>query len=269
MRHVRAWTTRERRRAARYLMRHAFLEIRYLARGPEREEDSAAALERIGLLADACHNLPGAGRAPRRRDPDPFIGPWKSVTTGKHAWMASVLKSANLDTAWLDAAPLGPPSVTPADRPRLARGGFRFPRSLREYAALDTSALRALLVEAKELGWPTTGEPDDLLRHAAADGTHLLRAIRPGEMLFGPDREGLAEYRCLMEMDDGAVVVSRLWLRPASFAAQPRELSLARNLWLGASVKQWHERDAYLWRHDHLASAPACPLCTSRPRPEQ
>ena len=221
------------------------------------------------MIADACHNLPGAGRAPRRGDPDPFIGPWKAVTTGKHDWLASVLKSANLDTAWLDAAPSWPPAVKPADRPRLALGGFRFPRGLREYVALDTSALRALLADAKERGRPATGEPDDLLRHTAADGTHLLRAIRPGEMLFGPDREGLAEYRCLMEMDDGAVVVSRLRLRPTSFAAQPRRLSLARNLWLAASVKQRHERDTYLWWRDHLAANPACPLCTSRPTPKE
>lgn len=266
---MRAWTTRERRRAARYLMWHAFIEIRYLARAPKGKEDPATALERIGLLADACHNLPGEGRAPRRGDPDPFMGPWKSVTTGQHAWMASVLKSASLDTAWLDAAPVWPPTVTPADRPRLAWGGFRFPRSLREYAALDTNALRALLVDATEFGCPTSGEPDDLLRHTAADGTHLLRAIRPGEMLFEPHHEGLAEYRCLMEMDDGSVVVDRLWLRPTSFAAQPRRLSLARNLWLAASVKQRHERDTYLWRRDHDASAPACPLCTSRPTPQQ
>jgi hypothetical protein len=193
------------------------MEIRYLARGPEGKEDPTTALERIGLLADACHNLPGAGCAPRRGDLDPFIGPWRSITTGEHAWMAGVLKSANLDTAWLDAAPLGPPAVTPAERPRPTWGGFRFPRSLREYAALDTSALRVLLVDAKELGWPTTGVPDDLLRHTAADGTHLLRAIRPGEMLFGPDRDGLATTGILRH------AASRVLARPQPVACGQRD----------------------------------------------
>lgn len=246
----------------------AFMEIRHLARGPAGRDDPAAALERIGMIADACHNLPGAGRVPQEGDLDPFVGPSKSDTMGKHAWMAGVLKSANLDTAWLDAAPLVPPVVTPVDRPRLAWGGSRFPRSLREYAALDTSALRALVMDARELGWPAAGTSSEPLRHIAADGTHLLRTVRPGETRLA-EREGLAQYRCLTEMDDGAVVVSRLWLRPAAFAAQPRGLSVAHNLWLAASVKQRHERDTYLWMRGHLASVPDCPVCTSQPTHEQ
>jgi hypothetical protein len=81
----------------------------------------------------------------------------------------------------------------------VADGRFRLPRSLREYTALDANALRAMLVDATEFGWPTSGEPDDLLRHTAADGIHLLRATRPDEILFDPHHQGLAEYRCLTE----------------------------------------------------------------------
>lgn len=247
-------------------MATAFIEIRYLARGPKGKEDPAAALERIGWLADACHNLPGVAgsRPPRWGETDAFIGPWKSSNPDQHAWMASVLKSAGLDTAWLAAAPPWPPLVPPAERPRLARRGVRFPRELREYAELDTEALRALLVDAREHGSRPKLAPGSELTHVAPDGRHLLRAVRRGEMLFGPAREGLAEYRCLLRMDDGAVVVARFRLRPAAFAAVPRGLSLIRRLWLTASVPQRHERDTYLWNRDHQADSPDCPICASR-----
>jgi hypothetical protein len=96
--------------------------------------------------------------------------------------MAGVLKHTDLDTAWLDAAPVVPPVFMPAEHPRLARSGIRFPRSLREYAAVDTRTLRALLNDATELGWPAKGTPDSILAHVAPDGRHLLRAIRRGEM---------------------------------------------------------------------------------------
>lgn len=259
---MRRWNRRERERAARKLMWFAFVEIRYLARGPKGTEDPAAALERIGWLADACHNLPGvAGRRPSRwGDTDPFIGPWKSSRPGQHAWMAGVLKSAGLDTAWLDAAPLWYPPIDPVERPRLARGGVRFPRGLREYAELDTEALRALLTDAWEHGARKVGT-GPMLTHAAPDGRHLLRAVRRGELRFDTEHEGLDEYRCLVQMNDGVVAVDRYWLRPAVLAEVTRGLSLARRLWLSASVPQRHERDMYLWHRAHKENSPDCLIC--------
>jgi hypothetical protein len=260
---MRPWNRRQRERAAGYLMARGFVEIRYSAFRAKSEEDPAARIEWVRVVADACHNLPGViGKPPPRPgDVDPFIGPWKSSNPALHAWMAGVLKEAGLETAWLDAAPLLLPALTPAERPRLGRGGIRFPRSLREYAAVNTDTLRALLNDAKELGWPK-GTPESILAHVAPGGRHLLRAIRPGEMLFGPEREGLAEYRCLQQMVDGAVVVTRFWLRPTAVDAIPRGLSPVRQLWLAASVQQRHERDDYLWRRDHRATSPDCRLCS-------
>jgi hypothetical protein len=181
--------------------------------------------------------------------------------------MASVLKSAGLDTAWLDAAPLSYPPIDPVERPRLARGGIRFPRGLREYAELDTEALRALLTDAHEPGSRKVGN-NSLLTHAAPVGRHLLRAVRRGEFRFGPQYEGLDEYRCLVQMNDGVVAVARYWLRPVALAEVPRGLSLARRFWLAASVPRRHERDAYLWHRAHKANSPDCPICDDTTDPQ-
>jgi len=242
----------------------AFIEIRYFARGPRGKEDPAAALERIGWLADACHNLPGvAGRRPPRwGEPDPFVGPWKSSNPDQHAWMAKALESAGLDTAWLDAAPQWYPPVDPVERPRLAWGGIRFPRGLREYAELDAEALRALLTDAREHG-PRQAGTGPVLTHAAPGSRYLLRAARRGELRFGPEYEGLDEYRCLVRMNDGAIAVARYWLRPETVAKVPCGISLPHRLWLAASVPQRHERDMYLWNRAHKAGSPDCPICTS------
>jgi hypothetical protein len=114
-------------------------------------------------------------------------------------------------------------------------------------------------------------EPGVALRHVAPDGRHLLRAIRPGELLFRPERDdGLAEYRCLMQMEDGAIVNSRLHLRPAAVAAQPSGIPLARRLWLAASVPQRHERTCTygtaitITPHPTVGSAP--PRESARPQ---
>ena len=56
-------------------------------------------------------------------------------------------------------------------------------------------------------------------------------------------------------------VVARYWLRPVAFAKASRGLSLARRLWLSASVPQRHERDTYLWSHAHKENFPYCPIC--------
>jgi hypothetical protein len=160
----------ERERAAKRLMSQAFVEIRALAYTAEDEEDPAGALERIRLLADACHNLPRVigCRPPRPGDADPFIGPWRHPR--EHDWMARVLQPAGLDTAWLDAAPRWPPVLAPAERPRLARGGIRFPRSFYEYTSVDTATLRSLVSEALEAGSPPEARQAYLrllLAHAA------------------------------------------------------------------------------------------------------
>lgn len=262
----RSWDRRERERAAKRLMSQAFIEIRTLAHTAKDKEDSADALERIRLLADTCHNLPGVigRRPPRPGDADPFIGPWRNPR--EHNWMARVLQSAGMDTAWLDTAPRWPPVLlAPVERPRLARGGIRLPRSLQEYASVDTSTLRSLVTEALEAGPPPEARRKYLrllLAHVAPEGRHLLRAIRPSERPTLA-ANGLTEFRCLAQMNDQAVIAFRPRLRSEALAVIPHRLSPVRQLWLAASTPRRHERDDYLWVRAHQRIMPDCPLCES------
>lgn len=263
----RRWNRRERERAAKQLMSQAFIEVRTLAYTAKDKEDPTDALERIRLLADACHNLPGViGRwPPRRGDVDPFIGPWRHPR--EHNWMARVLKSTDLDTAWLDAAPRWPPVLAPVDRPRLAHGGIRLPRSLHEYTSVDTTTLRSLVNETLEAGSPPEARQAYLrllLAHVSSEGHHLIRAIRPGERPISAS-SGLAEFRCLVRMNDRAVIAFRPRLRSEALTAIPRRLSPVRQLWLAASTPRRHERDDYLWIRAHQRTMPDCSFCESPP----
>jgi hypothetical protein len=234
----RRWNRRERERAAKRLMSQAFMEIRVLACTAKDKEDPADALERIRLLADACHNLPGVigRRPPRPGDADPFIGPWRHPH--EQNWMARVLKSTDLETAWLDAASRWPPVLAPMERPRLARCGIRLPRSLHEYTSVDTTRLRSLVNEALEGGSPLEARQSYLrllLAHVSPEGRHLIRAIRPGERPASAS-SGLTEFRCLVRMNDRAIIAFRPQLRSEALTAIPRRLSPVRQLWLAAST---------------------------------
>jgi hypothetical protein len=86
-------------------MFRSYTDIRAIARNPERVGDPAAALARIRMIADACHNLPGAARPGRRGSgPDPFAWARQTASPYRREWLAEVLQSLGLDTAWLDTA---------------------------------------------------------------------------------------------------------------------------------------------------------------------
>lgn len=179
--------------------------------------------------------------------------------------MARVLKAANLDTAWLDAAPRWPPAITPVERPRLAPGGIRLPLSLCEYTSVNTATLRSLVSQALEADPPPEARQKYLrllLTHVAPEGRHLLRAVRTGERPALAS-SGLTEFRCLAQMNDRAVIAFRPRLRSEALAVIPHRLSPIRQLWLAASTPQRHERDDYLWVGAHQRTMPDCPLCAS------
>jgi hypothetical protein len=105
----RPWTRRERERAENGVLSRGLIDIRTIAYRPEIAGDPAAALERIRVIADACHNLPGNARRHRQgSDPDPFAWAWQTVSPETREWLAEVFGSLGLDTAWLDAIPGGP-----------------------------------------------------------------------------------------------------------------------------------------------------------------
>lgn len=108
----RPWTRRDRSRAEIAVLSRGFIEIRTIAYKPEVVGDPAAALERIRMIADACHNLPGAARVHRRGShPDPFAWAWQTASSDKREWLAGAFQSLGLDTADLDAIPVGQSSA--------------------------------------------------------------------------------------------------------------------------------------------------------------
>lgn len=265
------WRRRERTRVVNNLLRMALVEIRYLARHPETAEDQDNALDRIGMIADACHNLPGAERIRPRTayDLDPFIYLWQTATPAQREWLIRQFQSLGADYQYLlDSTPWPPPARAPATRPRLRRRGTRVPHTLSEYVAMDTATLRTLALEAAALEPPGRKRPEHTLAHLDPTGRHLLRASRPGEVLFLPaGPHDLRQYRGLLQMMDGATIVGHLRLRASSFASLPSNMTVAERLRLAATVPQSHERDTHLWTRDHRASVPHCPLCLPGPTP--
>ena len=266
------WGRRERTRIVNGLLRLALIEIRYLARQPETAEDRGGALDRIGMIADACHNLPGAERIHPRTpyDLDPFVYLWQTSTPAQRKWLIARFQSLDVDYQYLlDSAPWPPPARTPAMRPRLRRRGARVPHTLSEYVALDTATLRSLTLEAAALEPSGRKRPEHTLAHLDPAGRHLVRASRPGEVLFLPaGPHDLHQYRGLLQMMDGATIVGHLRLRASSFASLPSNMTVAERLRLAATVPQPHERDTHLWTRDHRATDPQCPLCRPSPTPE-
>jgi hypothetical protein len=120
--HARPWTRRERERVATGVMSRGFTDIRSIAHKPEIAGDSAAAFERIRMIADACHNLPGAAR-PRRRGngPDPLAWAWQTASPDQREWLVQVLQSLGLDAVRLDTVP----TRHSPDHPRRIREGNR------------------------------------------------------------------------------------------------------------------------------------------------
>jgi hypothetical protein len=118
----RPWTKREREDAVIGAISRGFIEIRTIAYKPEIVGDPAAALKRIHMIANACHNLPGVTRRSRRgKGPDPFAWAWDTASSDEREWFTTVFRSLRLDTAWLDTIPVRKSS----DGPRRTRGRIR------------------------------------------------------------------------------------------------------------------------------------------------
>lgn len=236
-----------------------------LAASPDESRHPDGHLAEIHLIADVCHNLPGAASVRTADGYDPFIYMWQTATPDQQRWLIGHLKRLGVDYRYLmQSPPWPPPATTPAQRPRLARRSWRIPRDPNAFAALDTAKLQELVREAHTLEPPGRKSPEWTLAHLHPQGQHILRASRPGEPLFlpaGPD--DLRQYRGLLQMRDGATVVGHLRLRESSFATLPPNLSPIKRRQLAAAPSDSHERDVYLWGRDHRATDPDCPQCTA------
>ena len=268
---ARPWGWRERQLVAARLVYIALLEIRFLAANPGDAEHPDGALAEIHMIADVCHRLPVSPLGRNRDGFDPFVYMWQHASPDQQRWLTRQLQEMGVDQRYLEESPpWPPPAIPPAVRPRWGRHGWQIPRDPGAFKALDTTTLRALVLEAAALEPPGRKRSDWLLAHLHPDGPHILRASRTNEMLFLPQGPAdLRQYRGLARMEDDATVVAHVRLRESSFAALPAHLSRVRRLNLAAIPPRRGERDVYLWGHDHRAAEPACQSCAVPPATKQ
>ncbi|MFC3739332.1 hypothetical protein [Paractinoplanes deccanensis] len=243
------------------------IEIRALAANPGRSKHPDGHLAEIRLIADVCHNLPGADRPPPPGEYDGLVCTWQTAGDFQRSWLRKHLTGAGVDTAFLEQAPSLPrPATAPGTWPTWER--WQIPRDPKTFIAVGSSTLAGLVRQAHSADhYPTHGPArtaflEWFLEHLHPEGRHVLRPSRPGETLFQPDGPNdLRQYRALVTMSDGALVVDHPRLREADVAALPTNLHLLRRLLLAVVPARRAERDAGLWARHHRATASDCRLC--------
>lgn len=269
------WRRRAERRVAAKLLQNAILEIRMYAAKPQYYAGSGtAALQYIHMLADTVENLPGGLLAGgERRDAWPgkgyhtFYEMWATAPPERKCWLAAQFSAMGYDHAYLDQAPRWPVYKPPAVRLSWRRGGIRIPREVTSVKAVNTQTFARLEGEAYERGLAGSKRPDWLIAHLALDATHILLPKRPDEVFFGPKVDGVWEYRCLLRMCDGAIVVASLRAERRSIDAVPAGLT-RREQFRIAALPRGRDRDVYLWSRDHRAAESDCDACAATIPPD-
>jgi hypothetical protein len=214
---------------AAQLVSNAILEIRYYAgQGPEH-------LARIHELADIVHNLPGGilGGGERGKEPygyHTFRWMWETASADQRAWLITQFEILRYDYAYLGK----PPSPAPRKAVRRSRSA----------KTVDAATLLELDPRVAFV-----------IRHADPGAEHTLMPRGPEEPRFHPAERGIAEFDCLLRMQDGETIVVHLRFETALFDALPARRRALR--WTTP------DRDGYLWRRDHIEDG--CPICTDRP----
>jgi hypothetical protein len=267
---ARGWRRRDRERVVAGLLSSALVEIRTLAFNPDLARHPDGHLAEIRMIADVCHNLAGAAPVRAPNEFDPFIWTWQQANADQKRWLREHLDDLGVDYSHLELAePWPPPATAPAMGPRWSRRGWRFPRDPDAFIAVHTTPLAGLLREADALEPPGRKSPEWLLAHLHPDALHIVRACSPTDLLFLPSGPGdLRQFRGLLRMRDGAIVVGHLRLRESSFGALPANLSRIDRYRLAATPPRRRERDVYLWGRNHDATEPDCAECaTATPAP--
>jgi hypothetical protein len=248
------------------------LEIRLYSADSERHQGAGTALEHIRMLADTVHNLPAILDDGERRDawPGPgfhtFYWMWSTASPAQKRRLILQFSEMGYDYSYLDQIGPWPVYSAPATGLSLRRGGWRIPRDISSVKAIDTATAASLKTEAYEHGLSGGKCADWLIAHLDPLGTHVLVPKRSDDVFFGPKQDGVWEYRALLCMLDGAVVVGNLRATRDSTSAVPAGLSQRQQMRL-AALPTGHDRDVYLWSRDHKSAEPDRPLCATLPQP--
>ncbi|GAA1657708.1 hypothetical protein GCM10009828_104700 [Actinoplanes couchii] len=235
------------------LLSAGMLQIRALASRPERSRHPDGHLAEIRLIADICHNLPGADRPRPIGEYDPLVWAWQTSDDFKRSWIRRHLAEAGIGVEFLERAPLPPPAASPETRPTWKR--WQLPRDPAAFLAVDSNTFADLVRQARE----DVAAFEWFLDHLHPDGQHILRPRRPAETLLRADGPGdLRQYRALVTMNDGTLVVDHPRLRAADVAALPGNLPLLRRLQLAAVPPDRRELDAGRWASRHREENPKC-----------
>lgn len=269
----RPWSRATRQQVIETLLRYAMVEIRALAYAPDMASHPDGHLVEIGLIADVCHNLPGAAEPQPVGEYDALVWTWQTANQLQKSWLRRRLNRIDVDLSFLELAPILPrPATAPDTRPHW--GAWHWPRDPGAFVAADTTMLSELVRRARaaETTDPRFGPArgafiESMLRHLHPEGRHILRRSRPDETRFVPDGPGdLRQYRAVLTMCDGAVIVDHPRLRTSDVDTLPTNLGLIRRLQLAAVPRRSRERDAGLWMNAHREANPDCPLCPPSPQ---
>ncbi|MEU7799902.1 hypothetical protein AB0B10_11570 [Micromonospora arborensis] len=259
------WSRDQRRAAIAVLLSAALIEIRALASRPDRSKHPDGHLAEIRLIADVCHNLSGADQPKPAGEYDGLVYTWQTANDFQRSWLRKHFARAAIDTAFLEQAPQLPrPATAPDTRPTWKC--WQVPRDAKTFIGVDSSTLTNLTRQARAVDRhdPTYGPVrtafiEWFLDHLHPDGQHILRPSRSDETLFQPDGPGdLRQYRALVTMSDGTLIVGHPRLRATDVAALPTKLHLLRRLQLAAVAPRRQELDVGLWARHHRATHPDC-----------
>lgn len=261
---ARPWSRAERAYIIAGLLRMALIEIRFIADHPDLARHPDGHLAHIRALADVCHNLPGATEPRPAGEYDALVWTWQTANEFQQKWLQKQFDRLGVDPAFLIQAPRLPrPATAPDTGPGWGR--WQLPQNPGAFKAVSTATLSTLVRDAREREHPTSKTPAReafigwVLDHLHPDGMHILRPSRADENRFVPDGPGdLRQYRALLTMCDGALIVDHPRLPASAVDALPANLSWLRRNLLASVPRRGHERDAGLWARDHRAANPEC-----------
>ncbi|HWS32439.1 MAG TPA: hypothetical protein VN408_06825 [Actinoplanes sp.] len=94
------WSRDQRRAAIAVLLSAAMREIRALASSPDRSKHPDGHLTEIRLIADVCHNLPGADRPRPAGEYDGLVHTWQTANDFQRSWLRKHFARSAIDTTF-------------------------------------------------------------------------------------------------------------------------------------------------------------------------